>query len=124
MLMIRCQAKLAQLKDLRSKRVRVFGWVHRLRPQKDIIFLVLRDGTGYLQAVLSGQVVSPDETHTRSPHPTLYATEPNIPGPYLDARIIHRACRNAPNRSRREGRTQRTRAYRGLLETRWNSSRC
>jgi asparaginyl-tRNA synthetase len=30
--------------------------VHRFRPQKDIIFLVLRDGTGYLQAVLSGQV--------------------------------------------------------------------
>jgi asparaginyl-tRNA synthetase len=51
------KAKIGHLTALRSKRVRVFGWVHRLRQQKDIIFLVLRDGTGYLQAVLSGRVV-------------------------------------------------------------------
>ncbi|KAF4621416.1 hypothetical protein D9613_001024 [Agrocybe pediades] len=49
-------AKIAQLGDLRSKRIRVFGWVHRLRQQKDIIFIVLRDGTGYLQTILSGRV--------------------------------------------------------------------
>ena len=42
------------LEPYRGKRVRVLGWVHRLRSQKDIIFIVLRDGTGYLQAVLSG----------------------------------------------------------------------
>jgi aspartyl/asparaginyl-tRNA synthetase len=42
------------LAPLRGKRVRVIGWVHRLRSQKDIIFIVLRDGTGYLQVVLSG----------------------------------------------------------------------
>ncbi|KAF8161476.1 hypothetical protein B0H34DRAFT_652327 [Crassisporium funariophilum] len=48
--------KIAQLAELRSTRVRVFGWVHRLRQQKDIIFLVVRDGTGYLQTVLSGRV--------------------------------------------------------------------
>ncbi|KAJ3738409.1 hypothetical protein DFH05DRAFT_1604685 [Lentinula detonsa] len=35
---------------------RVFGWIHRLRQQKDITFLTLRDGTGYLQVVLSGRV--------------------------------------------------------------------
>jgi asparaginyl-tRNA synthetase len=51
------KAKIESLADLRSQRVRVFGWVHRLRPQKDMIFLVLRDGTGYLQAILSGLVV-------------------------------------------------------------------
>ncbi len=45
------------LAQLRGKRVRVLGWVHRLRSQKDIIFVVLRDGTGYLQAVLSGTPV-------------------------------------------------------------------
>ncbi|KDR75494.1 hypothetical protein GALMADRAFT_247937 [Galerina marginata CBS 339.88] len=50
------KAKIAHLGKLRSKRVRVFGWVHRLRQQKDIIFLVVRDGTGYLQTVLSGPV--------------------------------------------------------------------
>lgn len=50
------KAKISQLSDLRSQRVRVFGWVHRLRSQKGIIFVVLRDGTGYLQTVLSGVV--------------------------------------------------------------------
>ncbi|TFK45068.1 asparaginyl-tRNA synthetase [Crucibulum laeve] len=50
------KAKISQLTELRSQRVRVFGWVHRLRQQKDIIFLVVRDGTGYLQTVLSGRV--------------------------------------------------------------------
>jgi asparaginyl-tRNA synthetase len=53
------QAKLVELGNLRGQRIRVSGWVHRLRQQKDIIFVVLRDGTAYLQAVLSGQVVSP-----------------------------------------------------------------
>jgi aspartyl/asparaginyl-tRNA synthetase len=48
------QAKILNLEPYRGKRVRVLGWVHRLRSQKDIIFIVLRDGTGYLQAVLSG----------------------------------------------------------------------
>ncbi|KAK0499621.1 asparaginyl-tRNA synthetase [Armillaria luteobubalina] len=50
------KAKISQLSDLRSQRVRVFGWVHRLRSQKGIIFVVLRDGTGYLQTVFSGVV--------------------------------------------------------------------
>ncbi|KAF8608379.1 asparaginyl-tRNA synthetase [Ceratobasidium sp. AG-I] len=42
--------------DLRSKRISVSGWVHRLRQQKGLTFIVLRDGTGYLQCVLSGQL--------------------------------------------------------------------
>ncbi|KAH8103470.1 asparaginyl-tRNA synthetase [Cristinia sonorae] len=50
------KAKLSKLTDLRGSRVRVNGWVHRLRDQKGIIFIVLRDGTGYLQCILSGQV--------------------------------------------------------------------
>lgn len=40
----------------RGQRIKISGWVHRLRSQKDLIFIVLRDGTGYLQCVLSGQL--------------------------------------------------------------------
>lgn len=50
------KAKIGHLESLRGQRVSVSGWVHRLRNQKDIIFIVLRDGTGYLQCVLSGKV--------------------------------------------------------------------
>ena len=45
------------LERLRDQRVRVSGWVHRRRDQQEIMFIVLRDGTGYLQAVLTGQAV-------------------------------------------------------------------
>ncbi|KAJ8076663.1 asparagine--tRNA ligase [Marasmius tenuissimus] len=50
------KSKINRLESLRTQRVRVMGWVHRLRQQKDITFITLRDGTGYLQAVLSGVV--------------------------------------------------------------------
>lgn len=48
--------KILNAKASRGQRVRVSGWVHRLRSQKGLIFIVLRDGTGYLQCVLSGQL--------------------------------------------------------------------
>lgn len=50
--------KLKQAVQSRDRRVRIFGWVHRLRQQSGLTFIVLRDGTGYLQCVLSGKLVS------------------------------------------------------------------
>ncbi|RPB26442.1 asparaginyl-tRNA synthetase [Terfezia boudieri ATCC MYA-4762] len=53
------QAKPIKLRDtiaFRGKRVKVNGWVHRLRSQKGMTFIELRDGTGYLQCVLTGDL--------------------------------------------------------------------
>lgn len=41
----------------RGTRVRVTGRIHRLRTQKDVIFITLQDGYGYLQCVLTGDLV-------------------------------------------------------------------
>lgn len=41
----------------RGEHVRIFGWVHRLRQQGGMTFITLRDGTGYLQCVLTGKLV-------------------------------------------------------------------
>ncbi|XP_048853800.1 asparagine--tRNA ligase, cytoplasmic [Brienomyrus brachyistius] len=49
--------KVHQLGEYRDQRVKVFGWVHRLRRQgKNLMFIVLRDGTGFLQCVLTDQL--------------------------------------------------------------------
>lgn len=40
-----------------STRVRVNGRIHRLRSQKDVIFITLQDGYGFLQCVLTGDLV-------------------------------------------------------------------
>ncbi|KAI8068677.1 hypothetical protein BC940DRAFT_298791 [Gongronella butleri] len=51
------QIKIRQSVASRGQRVKVSGWVHRLRVQgKDMMFLVLRDGSGFLQCVLTGQL--------------------------------------------------------------------
>lgn len=43
--------------DGRGTRVRVRGRVHRLRSQKDVVFITLSDGYGLLQCVLTGPLV-------------------------------------------------------------------
>lgn len=51
-------------KQARGTRVQVSGWVHRLRTQKDVIFITLRDGYGYLQCVLQGKLAKTYDAQT------------------------------------------------------------
>lgn len=48
--------KLRAVQSAIDTRVSVQGWVHRLRLQKGLAFITLRDGTGYVQAVLTGDL--------------------------------------------------------------------
>merc|ERR1719350_496027 len=49
--------KLRQCTETRGVRVVVYGWVHRLRTQgKGLMFITLRDGTDFLQCILTGSL--------------------------------------------------------------------
>lgn len=65
----------------RGSRVKVSGWIHRLRPQKAAVFIVLRDGTGLLQAILTGDLANAYQTSTLTIESTvtLYGTVKEVP---------------------------------------------
>lgn len=44
-------------KEQPGTRIRVFGRVHHLRSQKDVIFVTLKDGYGLMQCVFTGQMI-------------------------------------------------------------------
>ncbi|ABN67583.2 Asparaginyl-tRNA synthetase, cytoplasmic (Asparagine--tRNA ligase) (AsnRS) [Scheffersomyces stipitis CBS 6054] len=54
--------KLRAIQENLETRVAVQGWVHRLRLQKGVAFITLRDGTGFIQAVLSGDLAKARQT--------------------------------------------------------------
>ena len=48
----------------RGSRVKITGRIHRLRDQKDVIFVTLRDGYGLLQCVLTGDLTKTYDAKT------------------------------------------------------------
>lgn len=54
--------KLRTIQDNLETRVSVQGWIHRLRVQKGLAFVTLRDGTGFVQAVLTGDLAKAKQT--------------------------------------------------------------
>lgn len=51
------QIKIRQGESCRGQRITISGWVHRLRRQgSSMIFIDLRDGTGFLQCVLADKL--------------------------------------------------------------------
>lgn len=56
------RVKINAAPKLVGTRVKVYGWIHRLRLQKGLAFVVLRDGHGYLQCVLSGDLANAPST--------------------------------------------------------------
>lgn len=54
--------KLRNFEKFIDSRVSVQGWIHRLRIQKGLAFITLRDGTGYIQCVLTGDLAKVSTT--------------------------------------------------------------
>lgn len=63
--------KMLDVADYIGKRVKVQGWIHRLRIQKGVAFVVLRDGTGYIQCVFSGDLANAYQTQQLTVESTL-----------------------------------------------------
>lgn len=63
--------KIKSIGDNIDKRVLIKGWIHRLRVQKGLAFIVLRDGTGFVQCVLSGDLANAYQTSQLTVESTL-----------------------------------------------------
>lgn len=64
--------KIKEVKNNHDVRVKVCGWAHRIRRQgKNLMFIVLRDGTGFLQCVLNGELCETYDAVTLATEATL-----------------------------------------------------
>jgi len=51
------RVKIRELQDYVGKRIQVFGWAHQIRRQsRKLMFIVLRDGTGFLQCLFANDL--------------------------------------------------------------------
>jgi asparaginyl-tRNA synthetase len=78
------KSKKIKIKDAvsnRNVRVAVSGWVHRMRPQKNMIFITLRDGYGLLQCILAEDLTKTYDamTLTYETSMTLYGVVKEVP---------------------------------------------
>lgn len=64
-----------------GERIRVSGWIHRLRSNKKVVFVVLRDGSGFIQCVLTGDLALAQQTVdlTLESTVTLYGSVKKVP---------------------------------------------
>ncbi|OJD30506.1 asparaginyl-trna synthetase [Diplodia corticola] len=75
--------KLRSVQDAESKgtRVKVLGRVHRERKQKDVLFVTLRDGYGFMQVVIAGKLAKTYDalTLTRETSMEIYGEMYEVP---------------------------------------------
>lgn len=80
-------------KESKGTRVRVHGRVHRERKQKDVLFVTLRDGYGFLQCVIAGDLAKTYDALTLTRETTMeilgemYEVPPGAHAP--DNRELH-----------------------------------
>ncbi|CAI5760443.1 unnamed protein product [Candida verbasci] len=63
--------KLDKIQENIDQRVQICGWIHRLRIQKSLGFITLRDGSGFIQCVVTGDLAKAKQTQELTLESTL-----------------------------------------------------